>query len=94
MKFRNKDGEVALPIEQALEQFCDSKKDCDYCELRKPVQQYKGTKRPCHEYVRAYPHEAARLMGYEVVEDEQSGNFGQLEEADLKEKCPIFPTSK
>ena len=70
MKFRSKTGEVALTIEQALEQFCDSKKDCDYCELREPVQQYKGTKRPCHEYAMANPHEAARLMGYEVVEDE------------------------
>lgn len=70
MKFRSKTGEVALTIEQALEQFCDSKKDCDYCELREPVQQYAGTKRPCHEYVRANPHEAARLMGFEVVEDE------------------------
>ena len=71
MKFRSKTGEVALTIEQALEQFCDSKKDCDYCKLREPVQQYAGTKRPCHEYVRANPHEAARLMGYEVVEDDE-----------------------
>lgn len=71
MKFRSKTGEVALTIEQALEQFCDSKKDCDYCELREPVQQYAGTKRPCHEYVRANPYEAARLMGYEVVEDDE-----------------------
>ena len=70
MKFRSKTGEVALTIEQALEQFCDSKKDCDYCELREPVQQYAGTKKPCHEYVRANPYEAARLMGYEVMEDD------------------------
>lgn len=71
MKFQSKTGEVALTIEQALERFCDSKKDCDYCELQEPVQQYKGTKRPCHEYARANPYEAARLMGFEVVEDEQ-----------------------
>lgn len=71
MRFRSKTGEVALTIEQALAQFCDSKEDCDYCELREPVQQYAGTKRPCHEYVRANPHEAARLMGYEVVEDDE-----------------------
>ena len=71
MEFRNSDtGEVALTIDQALEQFCDRKKDCDYCELREPVQQYKGTRRPCHEYARANQHEAARLMGYEVVEDD------------------------
>lgn len=71
MEFRNSDtGEVALTIDQALEQFCDSKQDCDYCELREPVQQYKGTRYPCHEYARANQHEAASLMGYEVVEDD------------------------
>lgn len=75
MKFRSKTGEVALTIEQALAQFCDSKEDCDYCELREPVQQYAGTKRPCHEYVRANPHEAARLMGYEVAEDEKEDSM-------------------
>lgn len=89
MKFRSKTGKVALTIDQALEQFCDSKKDCDYCELRELVQQYAGTKRPCHEYVRANPHEATRLMGYEVVEDDEpSGNPGQLEEACIME-CPV-----
>ena len=71
MKFRHSDtGEVALTIDQALEQFCDSKQDCDYCELREPVQQYKGTRYPCHQYVRANQQEAASLMGYEVVEDD------------------------
>lgn len=83
MKFRSKTGEVALTIEQALEQFCDSKKDCDYCELREPVQQYAGTKKPCHEYVRANPYEAARLMGYEVVEDDKVVEIDQVKkEAD------------
>ena len=73
MKFRSKTGEIALTIDQALEQFCDSQKDCDYCKLREPIKQYKGTKRPCHEYARAHPNEAARLMGYEVVEDAVEG---------------------
>lgn len=71
MKLRSKTGEIALTIEQALEQFCDSKQDCDYCELQELVQQYAGTKKPCHEYVRNNPHEAARLMGYEIIEDEK-----------------------
>lgn len=48
------------------------------------MQQYAGTKRPCHEYVRANPHEAARLMGYEVVEDEAV----KRKETDSVE-CPI-----
>lgn len=78
MEFRNSDtGEVALTIDQALEQFCDSKQDCDYCELREPVQQYKGTRYPCHQYVRANQQEAARLMGYEVVEED--GHFTEDE---------------
>lgn len=82
MKFRSKTGEVALTIEQALAQFCDSKEDCDYCEIREPVQQYAGTKRPCHEYARANPHEAARLMRYEVVED--TSEDGYLSEEECK----------
>ena len=78
MEFRNSDtGEVALTIDQALERFCDRKQDCDYCELREPVQQYKGTRHPCHEYARANQHEAASLMGYEVVEED--GHFTEDE---------------
>ena len=84
MEFRNSDtGEVALTIDQALEQFCDSKQDCDYCELREPVQQYKGTRYPCHQYVRANQQEAARLMGYEVVEDDCMEPRKHKEEANM-----------
>ena len=83
MKFRSKAGEIALTIEQALEQFCDSKQDCVYCELRELVQQYAGTKKPCHEYVRGNPTEAARLMGYEVVEDDCVEPRKHKEEANM-----------
>lgn len=84
MEFRNSDtGEVALTIDQALERFCDRKQDCDYCELWEPVQQYKGTRHPCHEYVRANQREAARLMGYEVLEDEQFREATKKEEANM-----------
>ena len=84
MEFRNSDtGEVALTIDQALEQFCDSKQDCDYCELQEPVQQYKGTRYPCHQYVRANQQEAARLMGYEVVEDSKVVEIDQVKEANM-----------
>lgn len=86
MKLRSKTGEIALTIEQALEQFCDSKQDCDYCELRELVQQYAGTKKPCHEYVRNNPHEAARLMGYEVVEDD---HIPQVEKKEANMDKPL-----
>lgn len=71
MKFRNPEtGEVYTNILSVLEYYCDSMKDCDYCVLREPVQRYRGNKRPCHTYAVDNPHEAARLMGYEVVEDD------------------------
>ena len=83
MKFRSKTGKVVLTIDEALEQFCDSKEDCDYCEIREPVQQYAGTKRPCHEYTMANPYEAARLMGYEVVEDDHIPQAEKKEETNM-----------
>ena len=88
MKFRSKTGEVVLTIDEALEQFCDSKKDCDYCELRELVQQYAGTKKPCHEYVRANPYEAARLMGYEVVEDDKVVEIDQVKKEETNMDKP------
>ena len=83
MKFRSKTGKVVLTIDEALEQFCDSKEDCEYCEIREPVQQYAGTKRPCHEYTMANPYEAARLMGYEVVEDDHIPQAEKKEETNM-----------
>lgn len=98
MEFRNSDtGEVALTIDQALEQFCDSKQDCDYCELREPVQQYKGTRHPCHQYVRANQQEAARLMGYEVVEDDASAikfDASQMQDCGKKMREPQLNAGK
>ena len=36
-----------------------------------------------HDIKKMSPYEAARLMGYEVVEDEPSGDTGQLKEANM-----------
>ena len=88
MKFRSKTWKVVLTIDEALEQFCDSKEDCDYCEIREPVQQYKGTKRPCYEYTRANPYEAARLMGYEVVEDDKVVEIDQVKKEETNMDKP------
>lgn len=73
MKFRNPEtGEMYVGILNAMNHYCDSKKDCDDCQIKEPVQVYKGQKHPCYAYVADNPHEAARLMGYEVVEDTPS----------------------
>ena len=83
MKFRSKTGEV-LTDGQAQLRFCKGRHCCE-C----PMNQESPAKECCVGFRKSHPHEAARLMGYEVVEDEPSGNFGQLEEANMKEKCPI-----
>ena len=77
MKFRSKTGEV-LTGEQAQLRFCKGRHCCE-C----PMNQESPAKECCVDFRKSHPHEAARLMGYEVVEDEPSGNFGQLEEANM-----------
>ena len=72
MKFRNPEtGKVYIGILEAMDHYCDSKEDCNDCTLREPVQSYAKQKHPCYAYVADNPHEAARLMGYEVVEDDE-----------------------
>ena len=91
MKFRNpKTGEIFNSIFRARGIFCYDKwcTDCSLPSTIKP-ELLPGDSGGCYELCMKHPIEAAHLMGYEVVEDEQSGNFGQLEEADMKEKCPI-----
>lgn len=64
MKFRNKEtGEVFYTITGAWTAFmCPG--PCGDCNLQRGSTCEK-------EWIEAHPHEAARLMGYEVVEDEK-----------------------
>lgn len=75
MKFRSRTGEVFNTIRQAVQNHCSfhcNSRACPYWESAGCVGMLK-------RYTVDNPHEAAHLMGYEVVEDEQSGNRGQLE---------------
>ena len=66
MKFRNKDGEVFHTISQAVQNHCSfhcNSRVCPYWESAGCVGMLK-------RYTVDDPHEAARLMGYEVVGDE------------------------
>lgn len=73
MKFRNPEtGEVYVDIETAKEPFC-GKNNCHSCAIpnysRSDEFPYGVT--TCADFCKKYPHEAARLMGYEVVEDDE-----------------------
>ena len=65
MKFRNaKTGEV-MSGERAHRLFCEDR-NCLKC----PMHQKAPTKDGCVHFRKTYPHEAARLMGFEVEEDD------------------------
>ena len=73
MKFRNFETGEQRNLDSAFCNFC-IKHSCYACALNK---EKNGMN--CFRWAKLNPHEAARLMGYEVVEDEPSGNRGQLE---------------
>lgn len=80
MKFRNPEtGEV---IENTYEDttFCGQYKGCINCPVEAARQSH-----DCTEWVDKHPYEAARLMGYEVVEDDTL-TFGKAIEKYLKIK--------
>lgn len=80
MKFRSKTGEVFDSLREASDKFC-SDHDCFWreCPLDKA-----NESRACWDWIQEYPIEAARLMGYEVVEDnhyDSRGTCGICEKA-------------
>ena len=79
MKFRNtKTGEV-MSGERAHRLFCEDR-NCLKC----PMRQKAPTNDGCVHFRKTYPHEAARLMGYEVVEDEPFLAFLRLFKHELE----------
>ena len=62
MKFRNPETGEAVTDEQAHGQFCRGRNCCE-CPMNQ-------TQENCIGFRRSRPYEAARLMGFEVVEDE------------------------
>lgn len=88
MKFRNPEtGKVFDWIDEALDQYCNGK-GCNNqsCKLAK----YDGFQQTCVMWAEDHPHEAARLMGYEVVEDDASAskaNASSMQECDQQAKA-------
>lgn len=84
MKFKDKDGNVFENIAYACNRLCDTTDDCESCPLRH-VSSYKV----CRDWVSGHPVEAARLMGYEVVEDPKVVKIDQVKQ-DKPRICEVL----
>lgn len=67
-KYKSPDGRVLDDIVLAQNRFC-MENQCSTCPLYYGNQ---SAERYCSVYVHNNPTEAARLMGYEIIEDEQA----------------------
>lgn len=68
MKFRNPETGEVIPIYVALSSYCNTKGGwCCMCSIPGAMNQPEN---PCEPWAETHPNEAARLMGYEVVEDD------------------------
>ena len=72
MKFRKI---TEYSTEEANNEFCERQKSCDTCPLDEPSHKKEDTS--CVDWCNEHPHEAARLMGYEVVEDDHYNSSGK-----------------
>ena len=78
MKFRKI---TEYSMEEANNEFCERQKSCDTCPLDEPSHKKEDTS--CVDWCNEHPHEAARLMGYEVVEDDCVEPRKHKEEANM-----------
>lgn len=67
-----------LDVDQASAEYCDSRMDCESCPINEAIESDCEIY-DCMKWCEDHPHEAAALMGYEVVEDKPSGDRGQIE---------------
>ena len=80
-------------MEEANNEFCDRQTSCDTCPLDNPS--YKKENTSCVDWCNDHPYEAARLMGYEVVEDDCNQSQKSFNSAAKKEEANMDkPLSK
>ena len=72
MKFRNPETGEVLSIRNGIYIFCKMRENCFRCPLEDVDESL-----DCEKWIEYHPHEAARLMGYEVVEED--GHFTEDE---------------
>ena len=66
-KYKSPDGRVFCSMQEARFDFCATD-NCIDCALEKHANEQGET---CGHYTACHPDEAARLMGYEIIEDDQ-----------------------
>lgn len=66
MQFKDTATGEVLSISGAVDKYCEQRW-CDNCLLREPIG---DPDKVCADWAETHPYEAARLMGYDVVEDE------------------------
>ena len=76
MKFE-KDGKVYVDMVAGVYDCCDGLESCSECKLHKKTG---GLLRSCLTYARLHPKEVARLLGYEVIEDDTPDTASAIEE--------------
>ena len=69
MKFRSKTGEMVSSSIIRLQRAYCRERACGQCQLKNHVIDCEDTSE-CGVWAVEHPHEAARLMGFEVVEDD------------------------
>ena len=68
MKFYNPETGEVLSISDAVDKYC-KQRWCDNCLLREPIG---DPDKVCADWAETHPHEAARLMGYEVIDEKEA----------------------
>ena len=80
MKFRNHETGEVLAVADAVNKHCAGRWCGDTCKLYYAVG---DPDKVCVDWAEYHPHEAARLMGYEVVEDDMLEPTKHKEEANM-----------
>lgn len=69
---------IEMSVEEAQDDFCHEQTNCGCCPLNEPSGIHE-----CLSWCEANPREAARLMGYEVVEEEQFREATKKKESNM-----------
>ena len=75
MKFRNPETEELLSVSDMMDNWCGEVCKGKKCPINDLASKSEMSGRECAEWISNHPHEAARLMGYEVVEENSNFPF-------------------